>query len=253
MRIKNMSVTATGLAQQGAVWIFSASYLPALMASCLLTNQTQRNRVGPRMARGWGWMVSRLAGVRIQYTPAARQALDTRKARVLTFNHGSTLDVPVGAALLPEGGVLAIKAEMRALPLLGPACAALGSIFLDRGDRESAYASLKVSARRIQDEKLQVLIAPEGTRSPDGQLGQFKLGAFHLAFVAEAPILPLVLHNSAAIWPRGQIAPNGGTVIIDALPEVHMPAGDSDALRSQADALRTLYQKALLAGPSVAH
>jgi 1-acyl-sn-glycerol-3-phosphate acyltransferase len=201
------------------------------------------------MARGWGWTVSRLAGVRIEYTEAARRALDAREARVLTFNHGSTLDVPVGAALLPEGGVLAIKEEMRALPLLGPACAAMGSIFLDRSDRERAYASLQISARRIQDEKLQVLIAPEGTRSPDGDLGRFKLGAFHLAFVAQVPILPLVIHGSAQIWPRGQIAPDGGTVIVDILPEVYVEAGDPHALRALADKLRDAYSNALHHGP----
>ncbi len=246
-----MKITATGLVRQTAVWVFSAFYLPTLIVACLLVSKRKRSTVAPMMARGWGRTVTRLAGSRTRYTEAARRALEERVPRVLAFNHGSTLDVPVGAGLLPDGGVLALKAEMRRVPIWGQACAALGSIFLDRSDRDNAYAMLQAEAARIQSECLQVYIAPEGTRSKDGTLGRFKLGAFHLAFVADAPILPVVLHGASIIWPRGQVAPNkGGTVVIDVLPEVRVTNGSPEGLRLAADALRAGYLAALERGPS---
>lgn len=246
---KKQKITLLSLFKQLIVWIFSLFYLPFLIIICLCISKKKRSSLGPQLTRGWGWTVARLAGVKIQYTDQALKALMHRKARVLTFNHGSTLDVPIGASLLPDGGVLALKAEMRSMPLLGMAGAALGSIFLDRGNRENAYATLNESVKRIQEETLQVLIAPEGTRSNDGQLGRFKLGAFYLAYEAQVPILPIVLHKTTEIWPRGYLAPFGGTVIIDVLPEFTLTDGTSEGIRQTADQLRHDYQTALTTDP----
>ena len=246
---RKKKITLFSVFKQIIVWIFSLVYLPFLIIVCLLISKKTRSTLGPKLTRGWGWTVAHLAGVHIQYTQEALKALKERRARVLTFNHGSTLDVPVGASLLPDGGVLALKAEMRSMPLLGIAGVALGSIFLDRGNRESAYAMLNESVKRIQEETLQVLISPEGTRSNDGQLGRFKLGAFHLAHEAQVPILPIVLHKTAEIWPRGYLAPFGGTVIIDVLPEFMITDGTPEGIRQAADQLRADYQVALTTEP----
>lgn len=247
---KKNKVNLLSILKQVAVWIFTLFYMPLLIIACLLVSRERRASLGPKFTRGWGWSASYLAGVKIRYTHEADLALNKRVARVLTFNHGSTLDVPVGAALLPDGGVLALKAEMRTMPLLGPACVALGSIFLDRANRESAYETLKEGAQRIQEETLQVLIAPEGTRSDDGQLGRFKLGAFHLAHEAQVPILPIVIHSAAELWPRGRLAPFSGVIIIDVLPEFLVLDKTPEGIRATADQLREDYIKALTITPN---
>jgi len=242
-------ITPSMIARQSVGWTFSATYLPTMVAVCGLTSKAKRVARCPAWARGWGRSMMRIAGVDLTFTDAARQALDQRKARVLTFNHGSTLDVLVGASLLPEGGVLVVKEEMRKMPFMGPAIATMGSIFLDRGDRERAYASLQEAAHRIADEALQVLIAPEGTRAADGNVGQFKLGAFHLAHLAQVPILPVVMHGNAEVWPPSQLAPTRGGVVVDVLSETQVSDGGRDGLRAAADSLRVRYVDALAAGP----
>jgi putative phosphoserine phosphatase/1-acylglycerol-3-phosphate O-acyltransferase len=238
---KRIKTTSLGLFKHTVVWIFSLVYMPILIIACLVVSRQRRSFVGPLMTRGWGHSVLYLAGVKVNYTDEAREALSKRTARVLTFNHGSTLDVLLGASLLPNGGVLALKAEMRTMPILGRGAVALGSIFLDRANRERAYATLRESAQRIQAETLQVLIAPEGTRSDDGQLGRFKLGAFHLAHEAKVPILPIVLHGAAEIWPRSQLAPLRGAVTIDVLPEFLVSGETPESIRVSADQLREMY------------
>ncbi len=202
---------------------------------------------GPQLVRMWGRTMARIAGIEVQFTARAQQVLAQRTPRVLTFNHSSTLDVLTGAALLPEGGVLVVKKEMRKIPLLGIGCASLGSVFLERGNREHAYESLQHAAARMHAEQLQLLIAPEGTRSADGALGRFKLGAFHLAAMAKVPIQPMVLHNHFALWPQGQFVPKRGVAVIDALAPLSI-SEDEDA-RVVADALRERYALALASGP----
>jgi len=207
----------------------------------------RRATAGPRMVRTWGRTMSRIGRVEVRFTPRAQAALERREPRVLSFNHSSTLDVLTGAMVLPPGGVLVVKQEMRKVPLLGVACEKLGSVFLERGNRESAYKSLQSAAARVHKEQLQLLISPEGTRSATGELGRFKLGAFHLAAIARVPILPVVLHNHFALWPQGQLAPHPGTVWIDTLEPIWIRE-DEDA-RAVADDLRARYERALADGP----
>jgi putative phosphoserine phosphatase/1-acylglycerol-3-phosphate O-acyltransferase len=201
------------------------------------------------MIRGWGKTACFLGGVKVRYTPAAREALKTRRPVVMAFNHSSTLDVLVGAALLPEGGVLVLKEGFRRLPFLGQAASALGSIFLERRDREKAYASLQAASDRMHAERLMLLIAPEGTRSSDDSLGRFKLGPFHLSHIAKVRILPLVMHGHRALWPTSQFAPTRGSVVLDVLEEVQVQDGGPDGLRAAANELRDRYIEALAAGP----
>ena len=247
---KRRSINLFGALRVFIAWIVSTLYVPVMLSVCLCSSKAKRIPRGLAWVRFWGRMMTRILGVRVRFTPAFRKALADRRPRVMTFNHSSSLDVLVGASLIPEGGVLVLKKEFRRIPLLGRAAAMVGSIFLDRGDREKAYASLEAAANRIQTEKLQALIAPEGTRSKDGTMGRFKLGAFHLAHAAQASILPVVMHGNAALWPPGQFAPTRGTVVVDVLPEFRLEDGSPDALRVAANQLRDRYVDALAAGPN---
>ena len=246
---KPSSVTVSGVFRQLGAWVWSALYIPVMVLVCSLTSKTKRTSRGPRWVRGWGKSTTAIAGVTTRYTPAARAALSQRRPRVMTFNHGSTLDVLVGGSLLPDGGVLVLKEEFRKLPFLGWACVSIGSIFLDRGNRDRAYESLQRAAERIQNENLQVLMAPEGTRTEDEALGQFKLGAFHLAHAANAPVLPVVMHRHKELWPKGQFAPTPGIAVVDVLPEFTVEDGSKEGLREAADGLRARYMERLEQGP----
>ena len=87
----------------------------------------------------------RIGGVGLEITPAAQAALAEEKPRVLLFNHSSTVDTFVGAAVLPVGGVLVLKREFLFYPFMGVAAWAVGNIFIDRRDGEKARASLKAT------------------------------------------------------------------------------------------------------------
>ena len=229
---------------------FHRLHVPGIIVVCLLTSRDKRTVTGPKLVRGWGKTILFNARVRVVRTPEAEAILSTRSPRVLTFNHSSTLDVPLGASLLPEGGVLVVKQEMRSIPFMGQGLAALGTLFLNRGNRDQAYASLEEAGQRIQRESLQVLIAPEGTRSSDGNLQPFKRGAFHLSHVSGVPIVPVVLHGCTTVWPMGKFAPTPGTVTIDVLPPMHVSDGSPEGLNAAANTLREQYATALAAGPS---
>ena len=76
------------------------------------------------------------------------------------------------------------------------------SFFLDRQDKEKAIEALKPAVEALKN-GTSIIIAPEGTRSYDYNLGKFKKGAFHLAMQACVPVVPVVINNAHDAMPRG--------------------------------------------------
>ena len=60
--------------------------------------------------------------------------------------------------------------------------ALVGHIWIDRGNARKAYKSIKRAIAKLSKENISLVIFPEGTRSVDGALGEFKKGGFALAW-----------------------------------------------------------------------
>ena len=74
-------------------------------------------------------------------------------------------------------------------------------IFIDRSNRKKAIQSINEAAILIREGK-NVLMYPEGRRSPDGKIKPFKKGAFHLAIKSGADIVPVAIEGAAGVWPK---------------------------------------------------
>jgi 1-acyl-sn-glycerol-3-phosphate acyltransferase len=90
------------------------------------------------------------------------------------------------------------KKELFALPVFGRALREGGFISVDRDNRQSAIKSLD-SARLHLEGGTHIWIAPEGTRSPTGELMPFKKGGFMIALATGAPILPITVRGTRDI------------------------------------------------------
>ena len=55
-------------------------------------------------------------------------------------------------------------------------------------------------------------VFPEGTRTPDGGLQEFKPGAFKIAVRAGVPIVPVAIRGTFALLPKTTLAPRPGRV-----------------------------------------
>ncbi|MDR0444189.1 MAG: 1-acyl-sn-glycerol-3-phosphate acyltransferase, partial [Treponema sp.] len=67
-------------------------------------------------------------------------------------------------------------------------------------DRVGAFQGAFQRAKKAMDNGFFVCIAPEGTRSKNGVLGQGKAGIIQLALDADAPVLPVVHYGGENIW-----------------------------------------------------
>ena len=147
-----------------------------------------------------GYLFRKLTVVHQSLTPMWRfhtsgeLPADKRRPYVVVANHESFVDILLISHLPIEMKWLS-KETFFKFPLVGWMMRMAGDIRLVRGDRASGAAALRACRDRL-DKKVSVMIFPEGTRSADGTLGNFKDGAFKLAIEAGAPILPLVVHGT---------------------------------------------------------
>jgi long-chain acyl-CoA synthetase len=73
--------------------------------------------------------------------------------------------------------------------------------------RGSLKESLHTAVRTLET-GYHLLIFPEGTRSPDGNLQEFKPAIGYLAFAADVDILPVYLHGTHEAMPKGAFLPD---------------------------------------------
>ena len=167
-----------------------------------------------------------------------------RQPVIFIANHESYLDAMMLACNLPTHPSFLTKRELLYIPVLGPACWMGGAIFINRGNRTAAIASLQRAARRIR-EGATVAAFPEGTRTRDGALLPFKKGIFNLALDAGVPLVPLGLRGGFGLLPAGSWRVRPGTFRIRVGAPIH-PADlpGLDALRDAArEAVQALVAK----------
>lgn len=79
-------------------------------------------------------------------------------------------------------------------------------------DREGlGLSGLKETLRRVKRGEM-VLIFPEGTRSPDGEVAALKPGFSALARRAKVPLLPIGIDGAYQAWPRDHAFPGLSTI-----------------------------------------
>ncbi|MBR9982104.1 MAG: 1-acyl-sn-glycerol-3-phosphate acyltransferase, partial [Desulfatitalea sp.] len=126
------------------------------------------------------------------------------RSAIFMSNHQSNFDIPVFYSGLPAQFRWLAKAELFKIPIFGRGMRGAGYISIDRSDRRSAMASLARAATAIRN-GASVLIFPEGTRTADGRLRDFKSGGFILAVDAGVPIVPMAVYGTFDIMPRGSL------------------------------------------------
>lgn len=111
------------------------------------------------------------------------------RAYVVMSNHQSLLDVPSIIRTFPGRVRMVGKVELGRLPVWGNAMKAAGVVFVDRKNRAQSIKALERAKAQLA-QGTSIWIAPEGTRSADGELLPLKKGGFHLATSLGVPIAP---------------------------------------------------------------
>ena len=212
-------------------WLFTSIFWSILPLLQLLAFKKIPEAIVAKLFRFWATSTLGILGVQLEFTNPS--TVEGRAARVNVSNHQSALDTIIGAALSPDGIVVVAKKEIIYIPFINLGWWALSFIRIDRSNTKKAIQSLSGVAQKISDDKRTVWILPEGTRSPPGEIRQFKKDAFHLAIEAQAPVYPVVICGAGELMSKKDYFPKPGVVQIKFLHPVEtcgMTAKDVDAL-----------------------
>lgn len=188
----------------------------------------------------WGRTSLAIAGIRIRVVGI--ENFRGTGSKVVIANHTSVLDVPLVAALGPEWPLCLAKAELRWFPVFNLMWWSMGQVFVDRKDPSRAGESLERIIAATRAEARTVILAPEGTRSVDGNIGKFKLGAFRIAVATGAPIVPIVIRGGGNLMPKGQWWANPGEVIIEVKPPIPTVNWTNETIREHTLATERQYR-----------
>jgi 1-acyl-sn-glycerol-3-phosphate acyltransferase len=161
------------------------------------------------------WSARWICGVRwrIQGMENLPTASDRRAGVVLLSKHQSTWETFAYPALLSHPLAYVFKRELLYVPFFGWAMARMDMIHIDRGRRTEAWNKVLTQGKRLGGMGNWVIMFPEGTRIPRGQVGEYKTGGTRLAIEAGLPVVPIAV-TAARCWPRKSFLLRPGTVDI---------------------------------------
>lgn len=130
-------------------------------------------------------------------------ALDKSQPIVIISNHQSNFDIPVLLSVFKTLDIgFVAKKEMETWPFFSRWMKRGNYIFLDRKNPREGIKSIK-KAVSIVKAGYPTVIFPEGERSSDGKIGNFKKGSFKLPLDSKSIIIPVTINGTLNIQKKG--------------------------------------------------
>jgi 1-acyl-sn-glycerol-3-phosphate acyltransferase len=162
-----------------------------------LTNTYDR-KFGDKMLKWWSSNLLGVVDLKYSVNDPYGIKIEPGKRYIIMSNHSSLYDIPIIIMTMPGSIRMLTKKELFNVPLWGKGMKAGEFIAIDRHDFEQAKRDLK-AAREKMESGIVLWIAPEGTRSRTGKLGEFKKGGVIMAIESCATIIPVGIIGSADI------------------------------------------------------
>ena len=167
-----------------ALFVIAVSYLVSSTTLYWLCVGWLRTAV-----RGGTWIL----GIRNRVQGLENLPQGATDPAVLLVKHQSTWETFVMPTIMPHPLAYVFKKELLHIPFFGWAIGRLDMIHIDRSQRAKAFAKVVEQGRALLAQGVWVIMFPEGTRIPRGQVGEYKTGGARLAIAAGVPVIPIAV------------------------------------------------------------
>jgi len=164
------------------------------------------------MIAGWTsfmlWVLKVVCGIKVKVEGIKNIPKDSNG--IVMCKHQSTWETFFLPQHFPQVAII-LKKQLLWVPFFGWGLASTDPIAIDRSKKSSAMEQILKKGKEYLNKGRWILVFPEGTRIPYGQVGKYNLGGARLATHTGYPIIP-VAHNAGRFWPRRRFIKIPGTV-----------------------------------------
>jgi 1-acyl-sn-glycerol-3-phosphate acyltransferase len=138
---------------------------------------------------------------------------------IFAANHTSSADAPAVVGAIPRRIAILLKRSLFEWPIVGQAFYLAHFIPVDRFNRDSAIESIERATEALRNGQ-SFLIYPEGTRSPDGRLQEFKKGTAVMAIKSGVPVVPVACSGAHRVMEKRKLNIRPGHILVEFLDPV---------------------------------
>jgi len=177
------------------VWIYILITVPLYGIFAILTRQHF-------WAKAWCKGLLKVLGIKIKVFKDTELPYGIY---VFMSNHQSQLDIPVLEKILEPYNIRFLaKKSLFQIPFFGWGIKALGYVPVEREDPKEGLKSVLACVERLK-KGFSLVIFPEGTRSPTGELLPFKIGGFLIPLRSKVKVVPVAISGTREILPKGAL------------------------------------------------
>lgn len=170
------------------------------------------------LIRWFMWNLYFVSGAKVTYKGVDNIPKDTGVLYI--GNHNSYFDIIFTYYMLPGNVGYIAKKELEKVPIISWAMKLSYCLFLDRDNMKQGLAVILKAIEYVK-KGVGIFIFPEGTRSKDGKMAEFKEGSFKIAQKSGCPIVPVAFSNTADVFEKHIPKIKAANVIIEFLPPIY--------------------------------
>ncbi|BBE30060.1 1-acyl-sn-glycerol-3-phosphate acyltransferase [Tepiditoga spiralis] len=159
-------------------------------------------------------------------------------------NHQSNFDIPIFLGYLNKPLGFIAKKEMEKIPILSTWMRYIHCVFMDRSNVRNAVKSINDGIKILKNGH-SLMVFPEGTRSHDGKIGEFKPGSFKLATNSGVPIVPVTISGSIDIMPKNKVEVRKANVKVVVGKPIEVSSEDKKKTPELAEKVREIIKENL--------
>jgi len=194
-------------------WVKLIILIPSYFKAKKIEDLEEKSKFADKKARSYMGSLLKIAGCETVVIGLENVPMD--RAVLFVSNHQSNFDIPLLITQLPGKKGFIAKIETLKLPFVRDWMKFMHCVFMDRDDIRQQVKGITEGVKTLKSGHSMVLF-PEGTRSPNGKLQNFKPGGLKLATKSGAAIVPVTINNSMNLMKKGsfKITPAKVTIVI---------------------------------------
>lgn len=193
-------------------------------------------KIGYRAA----WLILHVFfGLYLRWKVYNRERVPLTGPVILAANHASFLDPPLVGTALPRGIHYLARESLFRFPVLGSVLRYWDAVPVNR---DAGGAGLRIILERLLNGAA-IILFPEGTRSPDGNLLPARAGIGLTVIKSSAPVVPVRVFGSHLAYGRKHLFPRPRKVIVKFGHVIDFSAAREEARTAPKPRLKEIYQE----------